>query len=155
MKTFKRKRMEDLLETGYLGITDANAEPMSDVFTREPNLKPYTAIVPGNLCQSPTDENLVPACKDPSVVKTAAVPLLHDKDWWTQASKGFFFAIEDQLDSDAFNRIFWTGIKGENIPYPRQRSRADLTAKSPSTTDEIAIEPRRAVCSKQQIALVK
>lgn len=44
MKTFKRKRMEDLLETGYLGITDANAEPMSDVFTREPNLKPYTGM---------------------------------------------------------------------------------------------------------------
>ncbi len=56
--------MEDLLNIGYLAITDANAEPMSDAFTREPNFEPYTAIVPGNLCTNPVDPKLVPACQD-------------------------------------------------------------------------------------------
>ncbi len=120
------RTMEDLLGIGYLGINDANAEPMSDAFTKEPNFTPYTAIVPGNLCQSPTDENLVPACKDPSAVKTAAVPLLKDKNWWAQASKGFYFGVEDKLDSDAFNRVLWAGIKGDHVPYPEERNRADL-----------------------------
>jgi YVTN family beta-propeller protein len=120
------RTMEDILGIGYLGLNDANAEPMSDAFTREPNFKPYTAIVPGSLCQAPVDENLVPACKDPSAVKTAAIPLLHDKQWWAQASKDFFFEVEDKLDSDAFNRILWAGIKGDRVPYPKERSRANL-----------------------------
>lgn len=76
------RTMEDLLGIGYLGINDANAEPMSDAFTTKPDLTPYTAIVPGNLCAAPVDPNLVPACKDQNVQKTAVMPILRDKTWW-------------------------------------------------------------------------
>jgi YVTN family beta-propeller protein len=120
------RTMEDLLGINYVGMNDANAEPMVDAFTRVPNLTPYKAVVPGNLCTTPVDPNLVPACKDPGVVKTAAMPLLRDRQWWTKATVGFDFAVEDKLDSEAFNRILWAGIKGENVPYPTERSGADL-----------------------------
>ncbi|MBD2447790.1 beta-propeller fold lactonase family protein [Nostoc sp. FACHB-152] len=120
------RTMEDLLGIGYLGMNDANAKPMSDAFTREPNFTPYTAVVPGNLCTAPVDPNLVPACKDPNVQKTAALPSLHNKEWWAQATKDFYFEVEDKLDPEKFNRVLWSGIKGENIPYPTERSHADL-----------------------------
>ena len=120
------RTMEDLLGIGYLGMNDANAKPMSDAFTREPDFTPYTAVVPGNLCTAPVDPNLVPACQDPNVPKTAAIPSLHDKQWWAQATKDFYFEVEDKVDADAFNRVLWSGIKGDNVPYPTERSHADL-----------------------------
>ncbi len=120
------RTMEDLLGIGYLGITDANAQPMSDAFIRNPDFTPYTAIVPGNLCAPPVDPNLVPACNDPNAVKTAGFPSLRDKQWWAKATKDFYFEVEDKLDSEAFNHILWAGIKGDNVPYPMERTRKDL-----------------------------
>lgn len=120
------RTMEDILGIDHLSITDANAEPMSDVFTQKPDFSPYIAIVPGNLCASPVDPNLIPACKDPKAVKTAAIPSRHDGKWWAQATKGFSFEVEDKVDPTAFNHITWFGVKGENVPYPTVRSRANL-----------------------------
>ncbi|BCL39471.1 bifunctional YncE family protein/alkaline phosphatase family protein [Nostoc sp. MS1] len=120
------RTIEDLLNIGYLGITDANAEPMSDAFTREPDIKPYTAIVPGNLCVAPVDPKLVPACEDSTVTKTAVIPMLRDKNWWASMTKDFNFIGEDKLDPEEFNEILWAGIKGDEIPYPEERSGNDL-----------------------------
>ncbi|MBD2511552.1 beta-propeller fold lactonase family protein [Nostoc muscorum FACHB-395] len=120
------RTMEDLLNIGYLAITDANAEPMSDAFTREPNFEPYTAIVPGNLCTNPVDPKLVPACQDRNVEKTAAMPILNPKKWWAAMTKDFNFVGEDKLDPEEFNEILWAGIKGDGIPYPEERNRKDL-----------------------------
>src|SRR5271169_612592 len=47
------RTIEDILGVNYLGLNDANARPMSDVFTIQPNLQPYTAPIPGILCQAP------------------------------------------------------------------------------------------------------
>ena len=118
------RTMEDLLGIGYLGLNDANAEPMSDAFTKTPDFTPYTAIVPGNLCAAPVDANLVPACNDPNVTKTAAIPSLHNKQWWAQATQDFNFEVEDKVDPEKFNRVLWAGIKGDS--YPTERSHADL-----------------------------
>ncbi|MEH2320190.1 alkaline phosphatase family protein [Nostoc sp.] len=120
------RTMEDLLNIDYLAITDANAEPMSDAFTREPNFEPYTAIVPGNLCTIPVDPKLVPACQDRNVEKTAAMPILNAKKWWAAMTKDFNFIGEDNLDAEEFNEILWAGIKGDHIPYPEERNRKDL-----------------------------
>ncbi|MBG1267939.1 bifunctional YncE family protein/alkaline phosphatase family protein [Nostoc sp. WHI] len=120
------RTMEDLLNIGYLGINDANAKPMSDAFTREPNFTPYKAVVPGNLCADPVDPTLVPACQDNNVEKTAAVASLHNQQWWTQATKDFNFEVEDKVEPEKFNRVLWAGIKGDNVPYPTERSHADL-----------------------------
>jgi len=120
------RTMEDLLGVGYLGVNDANAEPMSDVFTQTPDFTPYSAIVPGSLCNLPEGSTLVPACNDPSVAKTTAIRSLHDGKWWAQKTKGFDFSVEDKLDPNAFNHILWTGIKGEQTPFPIARNHTDL-----------------------------
>ncbi|WGV28188.1 bifunctional YncE family protein/alkaline phosphatase family protein [Halotia branconii] len=120
------RTMEDFLGIGYLGMNDANAKPMSDAFTREPDFTPYTAVIPGNLCAEPVDPNLVPACKNSNAKKAAAIASLHNQQWWTQATKDFYFEVEDKLDPDKFNRVLWSGVKGENVPYPTERSHADL-----------------------------
>ncbi len=122
------RTMEDILGIGYLGITDANAEPMSDAFTQTANLAPYTAIVPGNLCLAPVDPTLVPDCKNPAVIKSAAIPLAHNVAWWSDKTQDFFFGKEDSLDAEKFNQIVWAGIRGEQVAYPTDRSGLDLRA---------------------------
>ncbi len=134
------RTMEDLLGIGYLGITDANAEPMSDAFTKTPDFTPYTAVVPGNLCRPPVDPNLVPACNDPNAEKTAAIPSLRSKQWWAKATKDFYFGVEDKLDAEAFNRVLWAGIKGDNVPYPEERNRADLRQNRAQLIGKMALE---------------
>lgn len=143
------RTIEDLLGIGYLGITDANAQPMADVFTLTPNFAPYVAIVPGNLCKTPVDPNLVPACKDPGVVKTAAIPSLHNGQWWTQATKDFYFEVEDKLDAEKFNHVLWAGVKG-NSPYPTERSHTNLRSNRAQLLDEGHLNGDRlsAVASK-------
>lgn len=58
--------------------------------------------------------------------KTAAIPSRHNKQWWTQATKDFHFGVEDKLDPEKFNRVIWTGIKGDKVAYPSDRNYADL-----------------------------
>ncbi len=121
------RTMEDILGVDYLGITDANAESMSDAFTRKPDFTPYTAILPGNLCAAPVNPDFIPACKDPSLVTTPAIPSLHDGNYWAEKTKGFNYSREDLVEADVFNPILWTGIKGDGVPYPRKRSGEDLS----------------------------
>ncbi|MBD6614388.1 beta-propeller fold lactonase family protein [Komarekiella sp. 'clone 1'] len=130
------RTMEDLLNIGYLGMNDANAKPMSDAFTREPDFTPYTAVVPGNLCAEPVDPKLVPACQDKNVEKSAIVPSLHNKQWWAQATKDFYFEVEDKLDADKFNRVLWAGIKGDTAPYPNERSHVNLSQNRAQLLEE-------------------
>jgi DNA-binding beta-propeller fold protein YncE len=123
------RTIEDILGVNYLGLNDANARPMSDVFIRRPNLKPYVAPIPGILCQPPVSSTLVPECSNPgNRPVTVAVKPLHDGAWWAQATKGFNFSHPDMVNADLFNRILWTGIMGDNKPYPGlgvQQSKAE------------------------------
>jgi YVTN family beta-propeller protein len=112
------RTMEDFLGMRHLGMNDANAEPMSDVFNTEADLAPYTPVLPGSLCQAPVGPDLIPECNDPSVLRTKAMPSLHDGEWWANATRQFNFKRPDGLDASAFNHLLWRGIKGENKPYP-------------------------------------
>jgi DNA-binding beta-propeller fold protein YncE len=113
------RTIEDILGVNYLGLNDANAVPMSDVFIKEPNLQPYVAPIPGILCQPPVDPTLVPECKNPGKRPvTVAIKSLHDGTWWAQATKGFNFKHPDMINSNLFNRILWKGIMGNDKPYP-------------------------------------
>ncbi len=113
------RTIEDILGADYLGLNDANARPMSDVFTMQPNLQPYLAPIPGILCQPPVDPTLVPECSNPGNRPiTAAVKPLHNGAWWAQATKGFNFSHPDLNNADLFNRILWKGIMGDDKPYP-------------------------------------
>ncbi len=143
------RTVEDLLGIDYLGTTDANAEPMSDLFTETPNLTRYKAVVPGNLCNAPVAPTLVgSACQNPDVKKTSALPLLHNGAWWEQATRDFYFEVEDKLDAGKFNRVLWAGIKGDQLPYPTERSglqlggqdRAQLLQKWQANNSRISVK---------------
>ena len=125
------RTIEDLLGINYLGLNDANAQPMSDVFTTTPNFASYTAILPGALCSNNNGSTasilgITQACDDPNVVKTASVASLHKGKWWAQATKGLNFSNEDKVDAEKFNRLIWAGIKGANFAYPTVRNGKDL-----------------------------
>jgi DNA-binding beta-propeller fold protein YncE len=129
------RTIEDILGVNYLGLNDANAQPMSDVFTQEPNLQPYPlAPIPGILCEAPVSPTLVPECNDPGERPiTAAVKPLHDGRWWAQATKGFNFRGPDLNNAELFNRVLWRGIMGDDKPYPVFP--AQLTNREPADTD--------------------
>jgi YVTN family beta-propeller protein len=112
------RTIEDLLGMEHLGMNDANAEPMSDVFDTQPNLTPYEPVLPGSLCLPPVSPDLVPECKDSNILRTNAVPSLHNGAWWANATKQFNFTRPDALNAAAFNHLLWRGIKGEGKPYP-------------------------------------
>jgi hypothetical protein len=40
--------------------------------------------------------------------------------------QGLDFTRSDQADAARFNHILWTGLKGEDVPYPTTRSGLDL-----------------------------
>jgi YVTN family beta-propeller protein len=116
------RTIEDLLGMKHLGMNDANAKPMSEVFNTEADLTPYKPVLPGSLCQAPVRPDLIPECKDPSVARTPAMRSLHDGAWWTKATKQFNFKRPDALDAAAFNRVLWRGIMGDDKPYPVRAS---------------------------------
>jgi DNA-binding beta-propeller fold protein YncE len=102
--------MEDILGIAHLGLNDANARPMSDVFSKTPDLRPYDAIVPGDLCRKPVDQNLVPECLRPGHIITRAAADAHDGAWWAQATRRMDFSHPDHIDSARFNAILAAGL---------------------------------------------
>ena len=120
------RTIEDILGIGHLNQSDANAAPMADVFAFDPDFTPYSAIIPGDLCAPPVNPNLVPACKTSSAKISPRVPELHDAAWWAANLKDFNFHDADRNNADAFNRVLWKGIMGDDVPYPTVRSGLDL-----------------------------
>ncbi len=136
------RTIEDLLGIDHLGMFDANARPMVEVFTRTPNFSTYTAVIPGNLCAPPVSPDLVPECAT-AAARTAATRDLHDGKWWASATRGFNFSAEDKLDPDAFNQVLWSGIKGDKLAYPTERSRQDLRKNRAQLLKKYAAESKR------------
>ncbi|MBV8164723.1 MAG: beta-propeller fold lactonase family protein [Candidatus Eremiobacteraeota bacterium] len=119
------RTIEDILGMNHLSLNDADAPTMAAAFQAVPNLTPYTAVVPGNLCEPPVAPDLVPRCKDPYTPKTRALRLLHDGAWWARMTRGMDFNRPDHLDSERFNRILWRGLRSD-VPYPSNRSGTDV-----------------------------
>ena len=103
------RTMEDILGIAHLGLNDANARPMSDVFSKTPDLRPYDAIIPGGLCRKPVDPGLVPECLQPGHSITRAAAEMHDGTWWAEATQGMDFSHPDRIDSARFNAILAAG----------------------------------------------
>jgi YVTN family beta-propeller protein len=126
--------IEALLGIKPLSFHDANATPMTDLFTATPDLTAYTPYVPGILCGKPDDPpagttttgpppatpvsaDLLGAGPDPNACSssrvTAGVTELHDGKWWAEHSVGMDFSRPDAVDATAFNQLLWLGLKGE------------------------------------------
>jgi len=114
------RTIEDVLGFGPLGIYDALAAPMSDVFdtTLDPSTFKYTATSSGALSGTTALSQ-----RDLGKINEyyAALRTGHDAAYWERVMKGQNFAREDDLDVDKFNRAMWVGLMGSK-PYPTTRS---------------------------------
>ena len=73
---------------------------MRDIWREAPDLRPYSALVPG----ISLDERNAP------------------RSAGSGASARLDFSAEDRVNDDLFNHILWTAIKGAGVPYPGARA---------------------------------
>ncbi len=116
----------DVLGLKPLGIHDATAEPMSDVF--QTTLVPwsFTAIVPQVLRS--TSLPLPPSTmvrNDSGSLRLPTSGLLDNPAYLAQKTQGMDFSKEDDLNVQLFNHILWQAMRGD-VPYPTTRNGRDL-----------------------------
>src|SRR5215510_5938617 len=111
-----------------LGINDATAEAMGDVFEVRNEPWSYNAIVPAVLRSTSlplppaSAKNTLPASRQ---ILAFAEPMRDDPAYLAAKTDGMDFSSEDRLNAALFNRILWQVMKGET-PYPAQRDQRDL-----------------------------
>jgi DNA-binding beta-propeller fold protein YncE len=113
------RTIEDVLGMGPMGLNDALAEPMAEVFDTAQAAWTYNARVPGVL--RTTALPLPPAASaDAGCPAKARSPA-----YWAAAMADQDFKEEDRLDTPRFNLALWRGLKGDT-PYPFARDNRDL-----------------------------
>jgi YVTN family beta-propeller protein len=91
--------IEELLGLGSLSQFDHFGRPLREVWRRDPDLRPYAAIVPA--------------------VNLDEVNRANTRE--ARESARLDLRFEDIADEQLFNRILWRSIKGERVPYPAPR----------------------------------
>ncbi len=126
------RTIEILLGINPMGLNDAAAVPMADSFSPDYTPWTYTARVPKVL--RTTKLPLPPEAsagdsRDPalSAFETRYSHSLHDAKWWTAHMRGQDFSVEDDLDTDRFNRALWLGLVGPGVKFPSRTTGADLS----------------------------
>lgn len=122
------RTIESVLGMKPMGINDAVAEPMADVFTTEYKPWTYTAIVPDVLrsTQLPVGNGAAGGGSATQSGSAAYAKPRHDAAYWAEKTKGMDFSVEDHVDAAKFNRIIWEGLAAKNVPYPAMRDGRDL-----------------------------
>jgi len=115
------RTMEAVLNIAPMGLNDALAEPMSEVFDLNQSTWNFDARVPTVL--RTTQLPLPPAA---TAEAGCAVHPRRSAAWWTQAMAGQDFSQEDRLNTPAYNHALWRGLRGE-APYPVARNGRDLS----------------------------
>ena len=118
------RTIEAVLGLKPLGLNDALASPMADVFDPAKEQWTFRAkaadILRSTQLPIPGDRFSGPA--------TAATACLgRSSKYWTAAMKGQDFSSEDRLDTAAFNRALWQGLG--TGPEPEARDGRDLRAR--------------------------
>lgn len=114
------RTIEAVLGLQPMGLTDALAEPMGAIFDISKADWRFDAQVPGVL--RTTKLPLPPA----TTAQAACVQSPRRSGaWWAAAMSGQNFDVEDHLDTPAFNKALWRGLKGD-APYPAARNGQDL-----------------------------
>jgi hypothetical protein len=115
------KTIEAVLGLEPMGLNDALAEPMGEVFDIRQASWRFEARVPAVLRSTalplPPPTTAEAACRAAPIRSSA---------WWAKAMAGQNFSVEDHLDTPAFNRALWAGLKGDRAPYPANRDGRDL-----------------------------
>lgn len=104
------RTIEEVLGLEPMNLNDALARPMADIFNKTPSAWSFTAIPSAILYNTQ-----LPLPEKP-VGLIVPVPL-HDAAYWAKVTEGTDFTAEDRMDFAVYNRILWTGLKGD-IPYP-------------------------------------
>jgi YVTN family beta-propeller protein len=91
-------------------LNDASAQPMADVFDVSQATWTYKAA-PASILYN-TALPLPPMQAGLPIPKPA-----HDASYWARVMSGFDFSDADRVDPNAFNRILWQGMKGNQV-YP-------------------------------------
>ncbi|MGN6818257.1 MAG: bifunctional YncE family protein/alkaline phosphatase family protein [Sphingomonas sp.] len=117
------RTIEAVLGLPPLGLNDALATPMADVFDlgqKDWSFRARAAdVLRATKLPIPADRFVGKA-----VAANACPP--RDAGWWAEAMKGQDFRTEDRLDTPRFNAALWRGLA--DGPEPQARSGADLRA---------------------------
>ncbi|HWE99928.1 MAG TPA: hypothetical protein VG248_09050 [Caulobacteraceae bacterium] len=113
--------MEAVLGLPPMGLEDALAEPMADVFD--------TSRAEWSFEARPSAVLRTTALPLPAQDKAQAICPVRQRSaaYWAAAMKGQDFSQEDRLDTPRYNLALWRGLKGD-APYPARRTGADLRA---------------------------
>jgi hypothetical protein len=111
-----------------MGLNDAAAAPMADVFSAEFVPWNYTVRVAAVLRTTQLPLSAVVADNNDAAEFDAryARPR-HDAAWWEKKMRGQDFSVEDDLDTGKFNRALWLGLVGPGIPFPTRTTGIDLS----------------------------
>ncbi|MCY1172066.1 hypothetical protein D9M73_121930 [compost metagenome] len=120
------RTIEALLGLKPLGLNDALALPMADVFDLTATPWSYRATAASVL-----KTTALPIPDDRYAVAARVCPT-HTAQYWADAMRGQNFAQEDRLDTAAFNTALWRGLGSG--PEPVVRSGADLRQGRTATT---------------------
>lgn len=121
------RTIEDILGMQPMGLNDALASPMTNVFDLGQQQWTYNAVVPAVLRS--TSLPLPPATtaqNDSSTLAQCFSYSKHSAAYWSKVMKGEDFAVQDQLDTGKFNRAVWHGLKGTDTAYPTARKGQDM-----------------------------
>lgn len=101
------RTMEEILKLDALSQFDNYGHPLRDIWRDTPDTTPYVALAP----TVPLDE------VNPAGTRAA------------RESRRLDFQVADAADMDAFNRILWMAVKGEQSPYPGTHRMSALEAR--------------------------
>jgi DNA-binding beta-propeller fold protein YncE len=113
--------IEAILGTGPMGLNDALAEPMAELFDTRRAGWTFTATVPAVLR---TTTLPLPAA---ATAEAGCPAHMRSASYWAAAMAGQDFSREDHLDTARFNEALWKGL-GSATPYPAKRDGRDLRA---------------------------
>ena len=108
------RTITDILGLDHLGIFDANAAPMTDVFDLGRTSWTFKASASGLLA---TTQLPIPKT---AIVAAALLPT-HTAAWWSVQTRRMDFSAEDRVDPAAYNQLLWRGLMGDK-PYPQRAS---------------------------------
>ncbi len=107
------KTLERLLDLPPLGLNDDLALPMADAFDPKLGDWTYAARWPATLDATDLPK---PAVRTAGAPRPASLAPERSAAWWAAATAGQDFSQEDKLDTDAFNKALWRGLKGTTPP---------------------------------------
>lgn len=118
------RTIEEVLGLQPLGLNDALQPAMTEIFSQQQATWSYTARLPRVLRNTKLP---LPAAgrKEAGQTPVSSAPA-RNSSYWADHTQGFDFSVEDNIDSAAFNRVLWQGLRGD-VPYPDERSGKDLS----------------------------